>query len=246
MATSARYGISLRFQTEDAVGRTIYKTGTYEENLSSYLLAQSDIPDDGIFLDVGANIGWYSLLMAKYLTPSSRIFSFEPDTTNVSLLRENMKLNQCTNIHIANKALGKERGVATLYLYPGKNRGRHSLIDLDGNQDFIEVEVVSLDEYLEDQGVDFSKISLMKIDIEGFEYPAFQGAPKVLSSVPRVLAEFSPEYMKRGGFDPIELIELMESNGFQAHHILPNQLVPVSHRDLRESNEQQDLLWAKV
>jgi FkbM family methyltransferase len=245
IAINPKYGVKLRFKTEDAVGRCIYKTGTYERVLTNYLTRYIPFEERDIFVDVGANIGWYSLVMSKVMPPTCRIYAFEPDQLNSEILRQNRDLNRCSNLEIITKALGEESGRATLFLYPDKNRGRHSMIPLGGNDEQRTIEVVSLDDYFKEQGVDVTKIKLLKIDIEGFEYPALLGAKMALQNIPNVLMEYSPEYMEKGGFEPLKLIELMEELNFNAHRILETGLERLSPEILRQQRSQTDLLWIK-
>jgi FkbM family methyltransferase len=245
VAKSTKHGVKLRFKTEDAIGRCIYKTATYEDILTNYLTHHIPFEENDVFVDVGANIGWYSLVMSKTIPRSCKIFSFEPDLLNSEILRENRDLNGCSNLQIVSKALGAEAGQATLFLYPGKNRGRHSLIPLGGNKEERLVEVITLDDYFKEQGVDVTKIKLLKIDIEGFEYPALLGAKMALQNIPNVLMEYSPEYMEKGGFEPLKLIELMEELNFNAHRILETGLERLSPEILRRQRSQTDLLWIK-
>jgi FkbM family methyltransferase len=245
LAYSPQFDVEFYFKTEDAIGRHIYKTGTYEKSLTDYVTQKIPFQKNDVFIDIGANIGWYSIIMSKILPSSCKIFSFEPDPLNLEILSKNKDQNQCDNIDIIPKALGKESSESTLYLYPDKNRGRHSLIPLNRDQDKLSVEVVSLDAFLLEQNIDLTRIRFLKIDIEGFELPALQGAVKTLNEVPYILMEFSPELMRVGGFNPGDLVELMSNFGFQAHQIQGGALEELSLIDLENIQGQADLLWTK-
>jgi len=240
-----QYGAQFLFKTEDAIGRCIYKTGTYEKNLTDFVTQNIPFEENEVFIDIGANIGWYSIVMSKVLPASCKIFSFEPDPLNLEILQKNKEQNLCENIEIVPKALGKTAAQSTLYLYPDKNRGRHSMIALEQNQEKISIEVASLDDFLMDRKIDFTRIKFLKIDVEGFELPALQGAMKTLENVSYVLMEYSPEIMETGGYSPQALLDLMLNAKFEAHKIKAGKLERIPDKDLRGIRLQTDLLWTK-
>lgn len=245
IATSSKYKCHFKFKIEDVVGRSIYKTGKYEEELTTLLSDVCKLNSDNILLDVGANIGWYSIILSKLMPVSCKTYSFEPDPLNFELLTHNCKLNNITNIECINAAVGESIGTATLHLYPSKNLGRHSLIALEGNSEKLDVKMISLDSFFEEQQIDLTRIKFLKIDIEGFEYSALLGAKKILTIIPMVLMEFSPEYMKKGGFEPSELLELMVTAGLKPNCIQEGKMLEVSLHELSNSYEQRNILWTR-
>ena len=245
IAASPNYECQFKFKIEDVVGRSIFKTGKYEEELTSLLCDICRFNNDDILLDVGANIGWYSVILSKLMPASSRTYAFEPDPLNFKLLTHNCKLNNVTNIECVNAAVGESIGTATLHLYPSKNLGRHSLIALEGNSEKLDVKMISLDSFFEEQQIDLTRIKFLKIDIEGFEYSALLGAKKILTVIPMVLMEFSPDYMKKGGFEPKELIELIRTTGLKPNCIQKGKMLEVSLHELANSCEQRNILWTR-
>lgn len=119
----------------------------------------------GVFIDVGANIGYYSLFAAKF--GAKKIISFEPNPTLSNRFKENIEFNQFQEIiTVFEYALGDKRGNARLNL--NKNDlGSSSLLKNNLSTDFINVEVYSLIEILETKGI--KQIDALKIDVEGFE-----------------------------------------------------------------------------
>ncbi|MFW5901149.1 MAG: FkbM family methyltransferase [bacterium] len=129
-------------------------------------------------------------------------------------------------------------------IYKNSNTGRHSLLNINTDS-AIEVETVALDDFIDKEGLNSSKIKLLKMDIEGYEYKAFLGGKKLLSSVPYILAEFSPGYMRKGGLDPAEVLRLLRAHQFVPHIIKNQTKVPVEETTLLNSNANANILWEK-
>lgn len=118
--------------------------------------------EGGVFVDVGANVGAYSLRAAA---SGMRVFAFEPNTMNVKILKRNVELNRLS-IELAECALGAENGVARL-----TPNGAVSRITENGE---MEVPIHTLDSY------DLPAADLMKVDVEGYELEVLKGARKTL------------------------------------------------------------------
>jgi len=243
IATEKRHGARLKFKTEDVVGRHIYKRGDYEKHLSDYIETHVFFEPGDIALDVGANIGWYSLLLSKIMPENSVIYAFEPDPLNFKLLNYNIKLNSADNIVPVNCALSDKNETKKLYQYSNKNLGRHSLLDINEGE-YVEVEALILDEYLAANNIDAHRVKFLKIDVEGYEYFALCGAVGVLENVNTVISEFVPRHMKKGGVDPGLLIELLTGKGLKPHILQEGRLVPVS-RDELLSKDACDIVWIR-
>lgn len=243
-AKENRFGLRFKFKTEDVVGRRIYKRGVYEKPISDYLCESVEFRSEGVCIDVGANLGWYSLLLSRLMPPTGRVIAFEPDPLNYRLLCENIAANGADNIEALQLALSNTKETKTLYRYPNKNLGHHSLLDINAEGDTIEVKTVVLDDLLDSMNIGFSKIDLVKIDVEGYEYIALSGAKRVLENVPCVICEFMPEYMVRGGLQPEHLIGLMMDYSFSPHLICSGALQRLTVDQLRDM-DSADLVWLK-
>lgn len=242
-AYSPKYDIRLRFRTPDGGGRAIYKKGLYEERMTNFIVHTIKPEDGDVLLDVGANIGWYSILMAKTF-PQARIHCFEPDTENYDVLTRNIERNGITQVTANQLGVGAKSETKKLYLYKKSNIGRHSMLDINDGPS-IDVKVIALDEYFLEKGIDIQKVKFLKIDIEGFEYFAFQGAEKLLGSIPILLAEFSPGYMRKGGVEPEDLLDLMQSHGYKPYVVNGLDLVPIDRDELLGRDSNINLIWKK-
>jgi FkbM family methyltransferase len=237
------FDLQIKACTSDAAARHIFKRGTYEPELTAFLLDQVYLSPGDTALDIGANLGWYSLLLAKRF-PTARIIAFEPEPMNFQLLSDNLSANGCANVRPEQFAVAEREGELELYPYAAKNRGRHSLLKInDGTP--IKIRTVSLDGYLAGANVAPQSVRFLKIDIEGYEYHALSGGRHTLASVPCILSEFSPEYMRRGGIEPRLYVDLLVQTGFVPHRWSEGRLEPVSPADLLARDVQTDVIWKK-
>jgi FkbM family methyltransferase len=218
-AYSSKYDLQFRFFIRDGLGKDIYyKWGVYSEDfITSFLLHEIGITDDDFIIDIGANIGWYSLTLSSEKRPD--IFAFEPDAFNFSLLQQNIALNKRENIRLFNLALGNETGKQTLYIYKKYNLSRHSMIEQKNSVKTAEVHIVKLDELLATQQRDKGPIKLIKIDIEGFEYMAMLGGSNCLERCEYLLSEFTPHMMQQVDQEPMDYIRLLQQAGFTIYQI---------------------------
>jgi len=243
IAEESRYGSQLKFKTEDAVGRHIYKNLDYEKDLSEFICRHVLFEEGDIALDIGANIGWYSLLLNNLMPEKCQIMAFEPDPLNHELLLFNLKLNNASKVVAINCALSEKNEVKKLYLYPSKNLGRHSLLDINEGG-YIEVRSLALDSYIQNNNIEFGRIKFAKMDIEGYEYFALSGALKVLESVKCLIIEFVPTRIKSGGIDPMLLIQLLKRKGFNPNLIKDGELRFATSDELLAS-KAIDIIWLK-
>lgn len=142
----------------------------------------------GTFLDVGANIGKYSVGLSDKF---DRIYSFEPHPVTFRKLLENIRLNGLDNVKPFQLALWDNEGIMKLNINP--HHGMNSLVRDDEILGKINVEVTSLDSFFEKYPID--SIELIKIDAEGAEAHILKGARKTLSKFkPRIIVEIWPKY----------------------------------------------------
>jgi FkbM family methyltransferase len=133
------------------------------------------------FIDVGANIGFYSLL-ASSANAGAPVVAFEPHPVASRWLRENARINSFGNIQIREVASGSETGSAMLTSDLGERN--RIVVGSDGNNAMVAVRVVTLDDELAELGIDPSSVALVKIDTEGFEANVLAGARRLLDSRP--------------------------------------------------------------
>jgi FkbM family methyltransferase len=242
-----KYDLLFIFRKGDVIGRDIaYKLGVYgEDHVNSYMKKHLGLKEGGIMLDIGANIGWYSLVMAKECR--LKIYAFEPDPFNFSALTRNIKNNQISGVQCFQNAIADRETIMKLHLYKSYNTGRHSLIDHGKTGKFVEVNTLTVDGFMEKQGLSTASVEMLKIDIEGFEMAAFRGARETLKRTRYIFSEFSPEIMRSINEDPTSFTDLFENLGYKAFDIInEDHAEPVDHQTLRSlTTGVHNILWSK-
>ncbi|MEM1262776.1 MAG: FkbM family methyltransferase [Pseudomonadota bacterium] len=236
------FDLSFRVRAEDVVGRHIYKYGLHEPAMTRWLQQNLSLQDGDVVIDIGANIGWYSLLCSRLAGARDvAIVAFEPDPLNHELLAGNVQRNQAAVVCEA-LALADSNGAATLHQHSHSNRGRHSLLPINAVGS-TEIQTQRLDDYWASRGFSDRVPRLIKIDIEGFELMALRGATDTLARCPLLIIEFSPSYMRKGDLDPAELRDLLLARGGQIEQLRPDgERVPVDFAALIDGDRQADLI----
>ena len=167
-----------------------------------------------LIIDVGANIGLYSLLGARSSRKDARIFSFEPIPDNVDLLKRNIKLNKDigSKITTISNALGEDSRKLEIYL-SRKSVGNHSVGGKRGRGygEVTEVMQTSLDEFTKKKKL--KNIDLIKIDVEGYDGYVLKGAINTIkTSQPALMIECIPKLLKNCDFDYQEFGKILFDN----------------------------------
>jgi FkbM family methyltransferase len=168
------FRIPIYCDTSKAIGRAIYKNGVYELPTTELVWRLLKNSPNALFVDVGANIGYYSLLARKRLGNDGAVISFEP----MPDIQEKLIINlQGMNVEAYQYAVSSSNGQATLSIPKGSdsNDGISTLQDCVDAIDSITVQTISLDDFLD------KKIHILKIDVEGHEHSALLGAKSLLA-----------------------------------------------------------------
>ncbi len=186
---------------------------------------------DDVVLDVGANIGYFTLVLAESVGGNGRVFAFEPDSDNCRILRKNLSVNGYDRVTVEPKAVSDGDGKANLYLSL-RSCGHHSLFGADQEGGSVAVETVSLDSYFPAG----SRVDFIKMDIEGAEVSALEGMTRVLSDNPQLilLGEFYPAALSRAATSPCAYLDLLITQGFILYHVdeKNQRLVPTTKETL--------------
>jgi FkbM family methyltransferase len=173
-------------------------------------------------VDVGANVGLYSLLLAGLVGESGCVYSFEPEPRLYATLRENCAANGITNVVPFEYAAGPSSARKTFYRSTF-NSGNNSLGCGPFDAATLEVTVVRVDDI-----VPVEKIDFVKIDVQGHELGALAGMKRLLSSSPdvRVFFEFWPGGLERAGSSPEALLGFFRERGFKLYETAGVHLRP--------------------
>ncbi|HYO49953.1 MAG TPA: FkbM family methyltransferase [Chloroflexia bacterium] len=179
-------------------------------------IVESELKEGDVVLDIGANIGYYTILAARRVGPRGRVFAFEPDPRNFALLQKNLRANGCTNVHTERRAVSDCTGTIRLYL-DKLNKGDHTIYDVGGRH-AIEVGTVRLDDYFSEYG---GKIDLIKIDVQGAEGRVLRGMHSLLerNKQVRIITEFWPNRLEECGTPSEEFIGGLTAHGFTLYNI---------------------------
>ncbi len=187
-----------------------YSYVLHEHEPQTQQIIQKFVKPGMTVVDVGANIGYLTLLMAKIVGPAGKVYAVEPGRDNLAYLHKNIELNGVRNVRILPVAAGAERQSRNLYLR--KAGTLHSLYE--NNQaiaETMQVQVAPLDELVQEKQIDF-----VKIDVEGGEIDVLRGMSKILQFNPglRLIVEWNPSALKRAGHEAEELPNLLHKIGF--------------------------------
>ena len=206
--------------------------GEYEEQTTS--LFERTLKPGMVMLDVGAHVGYFSLLAARLVGSEGKVFSFEPDPINYDLLVQNIELNQYGNIFPVNSAVGDKVGSLTLF-QTALDNGRHSTyhhgLPESGS---VEVAVSTLDAFLDAR--DWPDIDLVKVDVEGAEMDVLRGMAGLLEKSPglNLIMEFNPALLQSAGVTPSDMIQEVQSRGFTLFCIYEKRgVIPVEQLDVQ-------------
>ena len=238
-------GLTYKVRTGDVVGRHIYKYGSHEPAMSEFFSTQLHPVDGDLVIDIGANIGWYSVMFSQLCADTdAQVVCFEPEPDNYALLTHNLQTNDARNTRTFPIGLSDNDDGAALHLFGDQNRGRHSLLPInDDNQ--ISVATARLDDILDTPEYQNRTPRLIKIDIEGFELIALRGAPKTLERCPMLVTEFSPQYMRQGGLEPVDMLRYLSEFGFTPGILENNTRVPTDVDTLLARDRQCDIIWQR-
>ena len=191
-------GLVLQVDPASNFGSQLIGAGTYEPEMTDAVL--SLLRPGDVFLDVGANEGWFSVLAARAVGKSGRVLAVEPQERLWPVLIRNFLLNDLANAELIPYGIAAQRGVTSLALYPSINTGATSLISEPRRRFFRaqQVPTKSLDELADDHRA--PTIRLAKIDVEGYELEVLRGAPKLLArGIDYFLVELHPAQLRRRG-----------------------------------------------
>lgn len=233
---------------QDSMG--LSTNGIYEPFETA--LIQKYVKPGQTVLDVGANIGYYTLLFAKRVGEAGVVHAFEPESDAFKLLEKNLKLNGYNNVVPHPLAVSDRDGNAYLTRDPFSNLDHRITSRSEQKDKNVKVHTVKIDSLA---GSSELTVDVVKLDIQGAEYSAVQGMQATLlkSSTILLLSEFWPKAIQDFGADPRDYYELLLDHGFKLSEIdeRGKTLTPInSYNELqaaceRKPTKQTNLLCTK-
>lgn len=225
---SGKYDLSYLVFPDSAIDQDVVRDGAYGD--WTIKLLSEFLPEDGIILDIGANIGGFTLPLAKAIAPQGVVFAYEPDFQNVSQLQINTELNQLDNVVVLPLALQDDFLTAKVSLYVRRsadnvglvNRGLSTILRMPTYNVRKEKAFSStIDAQVRKHRM--PKVDFIKIDVEGAEFKVLRGGYRTIAKYrPIILYEFSTiidemtktkssirafNYLKHMGYRQYEMIK---------------------------------------
>lgn len=222
---------------KDAVlGPYIKDNGVWDDIEVQWIF--QNINEGDICINVGANIGYHSMMLSKAVGDRGRVYAYEPSSKVFPVLKKNIELQKIKNVYAIKKAVGKESGTVDLYINyfnNGDNRcfNPKELVDDYGNFanhgfseeiDIETVEITTLDEDIPD-----SHIDLIFIDAQGLDVDVVIGAKKIIQRYrPKIVLEFLPAWFDYLGVNyRLELNSLINNHNYKMYAVCGANIIQV-------------------
>jgi FkbM family methyltransferase len=232
-AADANHRVTLRLDASQMSQRFMiaaFQSQQFYESETTQLLGAILRPGD-TFIDVGAHVGYFSMVAAAFVGPGGRVFGFEPDTANFARLVEHVELNDAWQVEPVHMAVGERAHVARFFVN-ADNDGGHALWNVAEHPECPRtrlggvsrpVYVTSLDRYFDGRSI--ASLRAVKIDAEGSEMAVLRGAKELLARhrVPFVVAEVNRFALERMGTSEREMRAHMTGLGYEVYAICPGE-----------------------
>jgi FkbM family methyltransferase len=209
-------GFEMYVMPNDCIGSVIVKYRNWEPDVTC--VVRNKLRSGDVFLDLGANVGYFSLLASSLVGPAGRVIAFEPNPQNQQLIYESKLLNNCANLTVYPYAVSN-RSEILRFTTVGSNGG--VVTDRIAGQRYdLLVQSVVLDEFLPQH----TRINFVKMDIEGHEPAALRGMEGLLRRHrPKLITEYHPLVMRANNVEPPEeFLKQLHGWGYRICVILPN------------------------
>jgi FkbM family methyltransferase len=198
--------------TEGYVDQCIIESGVFEP--SSTEIVKHLVKSGDVVLDVGANIGYYSVILSKLVGEEGKVYCFEPTDHYGKVLKMNLAENNARNVEIFKVGLSNQKSEVQIQIGPSSatlhSPGKVPLLFTET------IQLISLDEWLEDRNL--TKIDFIKIDIDGHEPLFLQGAWNALDRYnPTILLEVSHPHYLDAGFTAWDFYDLLKGRGYRIY-----------------------------
>lgn len=219
---------NIRMYLDKSDTLSLKQNGYFEQETTD--LIQSLLKPDDVCLDIGAHIGYFSLIMGKLC---KEVVAYEPELNNFHILRNNIKLNKLDNIiiPIRRAVTDKEEDDTITLCRHESNTGMNRIYCVNWcRQDHEEVKTTCIDKIYNGTKVDF-----IKMDCEGSEYGALKGMKNLLSNDNndiKLIMEFHPPSIREYGADPKEVYKFMTDLGYDIQLIGKYSNADLSYREI--------------
>jgi FkbM family methyltransferase len=187
-------------------------SGTYERTTTK--LFKDIIRPGWNILDVGGYVGYYTVIFSKVVQQTGNVFVVEPDPTRIKILKKNIKMHKLSNVFVYNLAVSDKKGSGTLYVPEINTSDARLFCAKDEVRKKVRVKIETLDNLFFGK---LQKIDLIKMDIQGFEGKALNGARKLLLHNKNIYLhlEFWSKGLEEAGTNPKKIITMLEGLDFK-------------------------------
>ncbi|MEK7076860.1 MAG: FkbM family methyltransferase [Patescibacteria group bacterium] len=211
----------MNFDTSSYVEWELFFRGYYEKWVIDVM--KKLIPQGGVAVDAGANIGTHALIMAKLAGSGGRVLAFDPDPKSIERLTRNIALNNLTNTKVFGLGLFDKPGTLKLFSYSDEmsDQGTASFYKLPKLQEReTRAEVKTLDEVLENEQV--GRLDLVKIDTRGSDFPIIKGAAKSIDRFrPCMIFEYNRDNWSNSGSEWKDARDFFDSRNYVLYVVSP-------------------------
>lgn len=202
-------GQEMYVDLRSSIGRGLFATGIFD--MEAIKPAIEELNTGSIFLDIGSNIGFYSVMALEKIGEEGRIYCFEIDPRPLRTLRKTISYNQIKNIFIIEAAVSNRDGFIS---FASTSENGHSHIDKTGEKGR-EVRSLKLDTWMRDNP-DINQIDVIKIDVEGAEKMVLEGATDLIMRFkPIILCEADKNTAGAFDYAPQDLIAIFSNMGYE-------------------------------
>ncbi len=204
-----------------------------------YEFIHSYLKEGDLYIDIGANVGVTVIPAAKSIGASARVIAFEPHPSICSYLKENIELNNLTNVEIHNCALGNQRGEIN---FTNKLNDETNRVVFSSGKN-IKVPIALLDDF----GNELDNIALLKIDVEGYEKYVIEGAKLTLEKFNCIYFEVSERNFSNFGYSTVDILIALEQSGFNLFKRKDGEkeLLPIDSKYIPLSSVYENLIGIK-
>ncbi|MGS2589022.1 FkbM family methyltransferase [Streptomyces hebeiensis] len=224
----SRFGARFAVDTQDLIQRYLYLFGIWEPHMTRWL--RTRLRPGDTFVDVGANIGYFSVLASRLVGADGQVVAVEASPTFHERLSQHLRLNDCRNVRALNAAVSDSRKTLTFVLASSANMGANSIVPYDGPaESSFDIEARPLADLLDP--AEIARARVIKIDVEGAEGAVVRGMAAMLDQLrpdAEISVEVTPDRMALLGDSVEELLTTMRSHGFHVYR-LANDYAPASY-----------------
>lgn len=221
------YGFNFAGNTAQVIPRYVYLFGVWQPDITAWVW--NHLRPGDIALDLGANLGYLSLLAATRTGPTGRVLAVEAEPEVFKMLQRNLQLNPELSVVARQAIVGESAGIGTIYRadsdHGSSSTERSGVADGVGTQ----VRMIRADSLVSTE--DLPRLRLVKLDVEGDELRVLRGLDSLLHLMPvgsAVLAEIDPEMLAVRGHTADEILQFMVQRDFEPM-VIPNDYSPVRY-----------------